>query len=147
VIRDVTIDDLKDFEETAREFYATSQFLGKFSLERFVEMWTYLLTGGDGVIFAEDCDGEIVGAIGGIVHRDIYSEGLIAEEFFWFVKEAHRGRGLRLYRRFEEWARGRGAGQIQMVHLLDVMPERVSRFYTRSGFHPVETRYAKELRA
>lgn len=147
MIRELTIDDLPDLEETAREFYAASRALGEFKLDRFCEMWRFLLTGGDGVIFAWDSDGEIVGVLGGIVHRDIYSESTIAEEFFWFIREAHRGGGVALYRRFEQWARDKGAAQIQMVHLLDVMPERVSRFYRRAGFEPIETRYAKRLTA
>ena len=145
MIRTIGIDELGAVEEAAREFYAASRFLGSFRLERFCAIWELLLTSGAGVIFAEDCDGEIVGVIGGIVHQEIYGEEVIAEEFFWFVREAFRGAGVRLYRRFEDWARERGASEIQMVHLFDSMPDRVAKFYLRSGFEPVEMRYRKAL--
>ena len=145
MIRAISIDELPAVQQCAREFYGASRFLGEFCLERFCEIWKFLLTGGDGVIFADERDGEVVGTIGGIVHRDVYSEAIVAEEFFWFVREQYRGSGLALYRRFEAWAVAHGAETIQMVHLCDVMPEKVERFYVRAGFHPAEMRYVKEL--
>jgi len=108
--------------------------------------WTALITQGSGVIFAYEKDGELVGTIGGVVHRDIYGEALIAVEFFWFIQEEHRGMGIRLYKTFENWARNRGASSIQMMHLLDLMPEKVGHFYLRQGYEPIETRYSKRLR-
>lgn len=145
VIREIGTDELDKVEEAAHEFYAASRFLGAFSLARFCELWTRLLELGAGVIFADDCDGELVGMIGGMLHRETYGEALIADEFFWFVREGSRGSGVALYRRFEEWARERGAVEIQMVHLFDSMPEKVAKFYLHSGFEPVEMRYRKVL--
>ena len=115
MIRAISIDELPSVQKCAGEFYGASRFLGKFCLARFCEIWTFLLTGGDGVIFADERDGEIAGLIGGIVHREVYSEAIVAEEFFWFVREACRGSGLALYREFEKWARAKGAATIQMV--------------------------------
>jgi GNAT superfamily N-acetyltransferase len=156
MIRPITIDELSAVEDAARDFYAASRFLGGFRIERFCETWAALLATGAGVIFAaldgaedgidpaED-PGAVAGVIGGLLHREIYGEALIAEEFFWFCRPERRGAGVALYRRFEQWARERGAATIQMVHLLDVMPEKVARFYLRSGFEPVEMRYVKAL--
>src|SRR5207344_979862 len=112
-------------EDAAREFYSASRFLGEFSLDRFCEIWAHLLSTGAGVIFAdergENGTRELEGVIGGIVHPEIYGHELVAEEFFWFVRAEHRGAGVRLYRRFEDWARERGAARLQMVHLFDSM--------------------------
>ena len=145
MIRTIDTDELEKVEDAAHEFYAASKFLGTFRLDRFIEIWAQLLASGAGVIFADDLDGEIMGVIGGVIHREIYGEALIAEEFFWFVREGARGAGVALYRRFERWARERGAREIQMVHLFDSMPAKVARFYLRSGFEPVEMRYRKAL--
>jgi GNAT superfamily N-acetyltransferase len=145
MIRTVEIADLPRTECAAREFYASSRAFGEFHLARFVDVWRELLASGAGVIFAYEYGGRIEGAIGGLVHRDLYGEALIAEEFFWFIRAAHRGAGVALYRQFERWARERGASSIQMVHLLDLMPEKVGRFYLRAGFQPIETRYQKRL--
>jgi GNAT superfamily N-acetyltransferase len=146
VIREITIGELARVEDAAREFYAASRMLGaRFRIDRFREIWEPLLRAGAGVIFADWRQDEIAGVIGGIVHREIYGDALVAEEFFWFVREQYRGAGVALYRRFEEWARGRGASSIQMVHLFDSMPEKVAKFYLRSGFEPAEMRYVKQL--
>ena len=145
MIEPVTIDQLRELEDAARAFYASSAALRTFNLARFVEVWTILLSGGRAAIFAER-RGAVVGAIGGILHPDLYDPSReVADEFFWFVLPEHRGAGVALYRAFERWARERGAHQIQMCHLTDVMPAKVSRFYERAGFQPIETRYAKEL--
>lgn len=144
MIRQATVEDLPKLETCAREFYASSRFLKEFSLFRFCEMWTTLLHNG-GVIFIALESEEITGVMGGFIHRDLYSESMVAEEMFWFVRSAFRGVGIRLYRAFEAWAQAAGATTIQMVHLLDSMPEKISAFYRRIGFEPIETRYSKRL--
>jgi GNAT superfamily N-acetyltransferase len=145
MIRPLSVTELPLLEACAREFYGASRFLETFDMNRFRAIWEALLGSGNAVIFIDDRDGEIAGTLGGLVHPDIYGGELVAEEFFWFVRESHRGRGIRLYREFERWARDKGAVSIQMVHLLDVMPQKVSQFYLCEGFQPVETRYAKSL--
>ena len=151
MIRTVGIDELDALEDAAHEFYAASRFLGgAFSISRFREIWQSLLGTGAGVIFADYCGegqgvSKIAGTIGGIVHREIYGEEMIAEEFFWFVREGARGSGVRLYRKFEEWARKQGAVRIQMAHLRDSMPEKVGKFYLHTGFELAEMRFVKAL--
>jgi GNAT superfamily N-acetyltransferase len=144
-IRPLAPCELARLEDCAREFYAASRWLGTFEPERFRQIWTELLSTGAGVIFAALDHGAVIGAIGGIVHREIYGPRMIAEEFFWFVRPGARGAGVALYRRFEEWARAKGAHQLHMVHMCDSMPEKVARFYLRSGFEPAEIRYGKDL--
>lgn len=145
LIRPATVEDLPRCGQSAQEFYESAPSLGSFELDRFITMWTMLLGNGSGVIFLLLNGEVIVGAIGGVAYPDAYTAKLMATEFFWFVGESSRGRGVRLYRMFEDWARERGCAQIRMVHLLDLMPEKVARFYDRAGFKPLEVHYAKEL--
>lgn len=145
-IRQAEIADLPKLAAGAAEFYAASEFLTSFDIGRFCETWSSLISGANGVIFLEEGDdGLINGALGGIIHRDIYGEALIAEEGFWFMRPDMRGGGVKVYRAFENWAKARGAVSLQMVHLLDSMPEKVARFYRAVGFKAVETRYTKTL--
>lgn len=146
MIRQATIEDLPNLHACGREFYASSAHIGGFGIERFCKVWADLL-GMGGVIFIDERDGQVAGTIGGLIHRDIYGEEMIAEEFFWFVREEFRGGGLRLYRAFKQWAIEQGAASIQMVHMLDLMPEKVGSFYLRDGYKPVETRYSLRLAA
>lgn len=147
MIRALTAGELGRVEDAAREFYASSRVLGEFSLERFREIWGELLKTPAAVIFADVRSDGLAGVIGGLAHREIYSDRMIAEEFFWFVREAQRGSGIALYRAFERWARERGAAEIHMAHLFDSMPDKVAKFYLRAGFEPVEMRYKKSLTA
>ena len=132
----------------AQEFYASSQFLRKFDMDKFVAFWNAIIKSEQGIIFAAFDDGEIIGAIGGMAFPEPYSGELIVQEFFWFVRPGHRGTaGIRLYKAFEEWSRDKQAVAIRMVHLMDSMPEKLSRVYQQLGYTPVETMYTKELAA
>jgi GNAT superfamily N-acetyltransferase len=142
-----TFEDLVRLLPLAEEFYAASQFLKKFDAERFIATWTRLLSERTGVIFLLEQDGIVTGALGGVVYPEPYSGDLVATEFFWFVTESARGGrgGIQLYREFESWARERGAAEIRMVHLLDLMPAKVERFYKHCGFEPIEVHFVKGL--
>lgn len=129
----------------SREFYASSRFLGDFDIEKFRGIWTQLLNSNMGVIFVVEEGSEPVGVIGGFVHAELYSGKVVAEEMFWFASPTKRGVGVKLYRAFENWARERGAETLQMVHLMDSMPDKLESFYTHMGFEPVEMRYSKRL--
>ena len=145
-LRETRVEDLPKLETCAREFYTASRFLKDFDPERFVSMWTGLLDSGAGVILLlEDETGEIDGTLGGVVYPEPYSGTLIATEFFWFVKQARRGEGLKLLRAFEAWARAKGCAQIRMAHLVDVMPAKLEKVYRRFGYTPAEVLYVKEI--
>ena len=146
-LRLASVEDLPAMHGAAQEFYDSSVALRHFDIDKFTAIWTQFLQVNFGVIFLAEQDGQIEGALGGVIHPDLYGTELIAEEFFWFIRKESRGAGIGLYRKFEEWARGRGAVEIQMVHLLDLMPEKVGAFYRRAGFTPIETRYSKRLPA
>jgi GNAT superfamily N-acetyltransferase len=152
MIEPLTAAQLPELEPGAREFYASSTVLRYLDPARFIEIWTAFLRSGNAAIFAsrddaEEKPGMITGAIGGILHPDLYDGSrTIADEFFWFARPEHRGAGVALYRAFEAWARERGASEIQMCHLIDSMPAKVARFYAGAGFRAVEVRYSKELR-
>lgn len=146
VIRQATHEDLPKLETAGREAYASSKHFSPFEMERFLSAWTKLLDGGTGAVFiAEDAEGKVHGAIGGVIYPDLYTSRMIATEFFWFMRPGHRGPGLQLYYRFEEWAREKCASQIRMTHLCDLMPEDLKWLYGELGFDPIEINYAKEL--
>lgn len=145
VIREATIADLPLIEPGAREFYAASEHLRNLNMEHFIKNWNMLLSSGTGVIFFLEDTEQVTGFIGGTRFPDMNNGELIATECFWFVRQAARGHGWRLYRRFERWAKESGCVQIQMVHLADSMPEQLERFYERLGFKRAEVRYCKEL--
>lgn len=147
MIRLATIADLRRLEPLAREFYAASKHLGKFDIECFAQFWGGCVQNGIGVVFLLEEAGEIVGTIGGVAYPDPYSGEAVATEFFWYVRDGHRGGGMRLYRAFEDWARAKNCTQIRMVHLTDSMPEKLRAVYIKLGYTAIETHYGKPLYA
>lgn len=147
-IRQAVESDLANLADCAEAFYASSEKLHEFELDRFVGLWTVLIRNGSGVMFVlEDEHGRgLAGAIGGMVHPEPYSKGTVAQEMFWFVRpEARGGRGVALYKAFEAWAQTKKATEIRMGYLVDLMPEKVAHFYERAGFERVEVGYSKRL--
>lgn len=138
---------LRALAEGAREFYAASKFLGSFDIQKFVDFWRPMIESEVGVIFIAEDDGEIAGAIAGLAYAEPYSGDLVVQEFFWFVRPGRRGPGLKLYEALEFWARQKGAKALRMVHLMDSMPDKLSRVYKRLGYKQVETLYSKDLAA
>ena len=145
MIRTATIDDLVTLADLAAQFYASSKFLNDFNLECFETTWTQLLSSGMGAVFVLDGVDGPIGALGGVAYPDINSGRLTATEFFWFVDPAFRGKGLSLYKAFEDWARSKRCSEIRMVHLADSMPSQLERLYERLGFDMAEVHYRKEL--
>lgn len=138
---------LRSLAPGAQEFYASSKFLRKFEIDKFVTFWKNMIESGMGTIIAAFDEGEPIGAIGGLAYPDPYSGEMTVQEFFWFVRPEHRGpAGLRLYFALEKWAKEeKGATVIRMAHLTDSMPEKLTRVYTRLGFEHAETVYSKDL--
>lgn len=143
-VRTATVADLFRMEDTAKQFYAASKYLRYFDFKKFRDVWASLLRN-QGIILIYESEGQIKGALGGLLHTSLYGQELIAEEFFWFMRHDSRGAGVRLYAAFEEWAKKQGAACIHMVHLEDVMPDKVAHFYLSRGYEPIETRYEKRL--
>lgn len=146
MIRQATIEDLPKMERVAREFEKTSAFIDKINFDTFIRSWESFLGNGIGVIFAvvED-SGDIIGAIGGVSYPDIHSGALVASEFFWFIRHDKRGDGLRLFHKFQEWAKQKGCKTIRMCHMIDSMPKKLAKVYDRLGFRAAEIHYTKEL--
>ncbi len=148
MIRAATKEDIPRLNEIAIEFFSCSKHLEGFSLERFIASWTTILEADMGCIFiAVNEKDDIVGTIAGLSYPDINSGVQTALETFWYVLERHRtgGTGIRLCRRFEEWARERGCAWVRMGHLADVMPDTVASMYERLGYEKTETMYAKRI--
>lgn len=130
-------------------FFAEARPPGtRFDERHWSETWTALLDSGDAMLAAlHNEQGDLVGAVGGIVHQDANTDARMATELFWYVFPAYRstGAGLLLLSEFEVWARLRGAQYCCMVALSAVMPVEVGAIYQKAGYNPLETYYVKAL--
>ncbi len=145
MIAPLDVSELNQLAALGAKFYAESGLPGRFVPDVFEASWRQFYSIGMGQIFKLEVDGQIVGAIGGMVYPDPNDADLVASEMFWFVDPAARGGGIRLFSAFEDWAKQRGAKRIAMIHLQSLAPEALERLYLRKGYRKIESHYFKTL--
>ncbi len=139
------LDRLTELAVLGSEFYGEGRLPGTFDPVVFTATWQQLLSTGAGGLFVLEEDGKMLGAIGAIAYPCPNNGETIAAEMFWYVRREHRGRGLRLFDAFEAWAKAKGARRLAMVHLLELTPAALERFYRSRGYRAVEVHYIKEV--
>uniref|UniRef100_A0A6H1ZL20 Putative acetyltransferase n=1 Tax=viral metagenome TaxID=1070528 RepID=A0A6H1ZL20_9ZZZZ len=133
--------DLKKLIGMATRFAGSSKFT-RFNPEIFVQTWENLFDMGIGVIFIFD---DFKGMLGAIKYPDPNSGEMTATEMFWWVDPEYRGKGNRLLTEYEKWANENDCSRAIMVHLSDIMPEKLKAFYNRKGYIEMETHFVKEI--
>lgn len=145
MIRLLEINELPLAYELGLEFYKEGKLPGALKKEVFISTWTRLISTKMGVIFGL-FDDKFIGMIGGFVFPDPNDGALVATEMFWYVDKQYRGiGGIKLLKKFEKWAVSVKAKRLIMVHLADLMSDKLKRFYNKQGFSSTEVHYIKEL--
>ncbi|MFZ2950891.1 MAG: GNAT family N-acetyltransferase [Desulfuromonadaceae bacterium] len=105
-----------------------------------------MIRSGAAVVFALMVGDKVVGGLGGIKGPDLHHPRIVAVETFWFVLPEFRGKGLRLFAAFENWAVEKKCDAVAMVHLTDSQPEILEKLYRRKGYELIEKHYLKVLK-
>jgi len=100
-----------------------------------------LLASDVGAVFVSEADGVVTGMIGLLVFEHPITGARTATELFWWVDPEHRGQGVRLLTRGEQWAATAGA---QYVHMIAPTPA-VGHLYERLGYDFLESSYQKAI--
>lgn len=147
MIRELTFAELTLCLRIAPLFFIEGLLPGKFNEDVFIQTWEKLYSINIGKIHGAFNGDNLCGAIGGIIFPDPNTGEIIATEMFWYVAADFRKgtQGLRLLNCFENWAIKEGAKRIIMVHLNNLQSDRLSVFYKRKGYSPIETHYIKEV--
>ena len=146
MIEELTSETIGDMEVIGEAFTTEANY-PKFNLDRFTGFWTQVIDAKIGKVFAVREDGKLVAALGMATTFDPNSGQLMALEQFWYVMPSHRKTraGLELFRAFEKAGKEAGAKRLVMVHLANLTPESLQKFYEREGFRLVEQTFWKEL--
>lgn len=147
MIDELDLDTLPQIIPIGEAFAKEANYPGGWSWPDFARMWASLLNGGLGKIFISEDRGTLAGALGAVFTPDPYSGQLTAVEQFWYVLPAHRKTraGMELFLAFQEEAQKRQAKKMVMVHLANMTPESLQKFYEKEGFRLAEQIFWKEL--
>lgn len=99
------------------------------------------------IILVIDSNG-IKGCIAGLVGSSMFDKNqIIASERMWFVNKNYRGskESLYLFKQFELECLKNKVSLITMVHLSNVMPEKVKNIYLKNNYKQTETHYIKKI--
>ena len=146
VIRRATLDDLQRVVGMFAEFVSSSQYaryVGNDSAHA-TKMMTRIIEGADCALFvADSSDNGVIGMLGVMAFIQPFSGELVASELFWWLDPKHRGNGVWLLRRAENWAREYGAKRLSMMAPID--KQRVAEIYSAIGYQEVERVFQRDL--
>lgn len=147
MIRAATQADVPRIIELGITLHATTSYASQPYVHEKAASFLLQLIHGEGVVFVADVGGEVVGAMAGGIVDQWFSHDLIAYDYSIFVLPSRRHGiiALRLIRAFIEWAKLRGASQVQMGICTAVNVDAISRLYESAGFRLAGPLYMQEI--
>lgn len=144
-IRLATEEDVFDILVLAREFSKEAPTTHKWDRNKTEAFILASIQSPASTILILEEDGEIVGALVGIIHQMYMSQTTLATELGWFVSKDYRGRkgSILLMKTFEEWAKSNGADYVVMGDISNI--NVLEKLYTKFGYKRSETVYMKEV--
>lgn len=146
---DIRLENIKDVVYLAEKMHGESAYADMpFSVE-VVAQRIY-----DQVILSEDGFGVIaykdtnpVGMIGGALATQFFGPSIFAYDFGWYVTPKQRGSSIaiRLLKKFEKWAKKRGAEELHLGVTTGVNPEKTAKMFERMGYTYVGKNYTLKL--
>jgi len=150
-IRFASLADIPACVHIGQQVHATTRFAAlPYEPERVRRQLRDLITIGQNqrrthaLLLAENSAGQIVGGLVACIEHPLFSSLPVATVAQYLVLPQHRqgGAGLRLLTAFREWARQRGAAELQVGVNSGADIARLDRFLRRLGFQPTGGNYA-----
>lgn len=140
-----TDDDFARLVPLGHRFYAEASIPGEFSANAFMASLRTWKENMPCIVLGLECNGNLVGAIAGVIITYPFDGCKVLNEVFWYVDPSCRGHGIRLYKELERWAVANKVKRITMGHLIGEKAEAMSKYLLRKGYQPLEIHYSKEL--
>ena len=149
MIRKIESKETDSLIEGAKSFFAEGAIPGGFDAAHLSKSWRQLIESKVGVVFVSiGLTNHFEGALGAVLCPNLFNNGSLAVECFWYVMPEFRGSPLaiRLLHAFEAWAKEHSAKFVAMIHLENLHAEKLRKLYDRMGYKKVETHYVKEIK-
>lgn len=137
MIRPATHDDVPRLIELGALLHGSTVYADLVYSHEKTAKTLHSLIDGDGVMFVATVDDVIVGGLAGAITDQWFNDDLVAYDLCLFIEPGRR-QGLHAFKMvtaFQEWARLKGAKQIQMGIATAVNVEGTARLYRYAGFH------------
>lgn len=149
MIREATLLDMPRLAELGGAYVCEAQEHHKYPLDlSYAAMNAALyIDSPDACLFVAVDGTRTVGFFWGSLVRFPWSRVPIAMDSLLYVEPGFRGKlhGVQLVRRFEKWARARGAAEVAISVASGIAEERACALYERMGYRPVGYQFRKEL--
>jgi GNAT superfamily N-acetyltransferase len=98
-------------------------------------------------LVAETEDKKIVGFFCGLLDRQFFTDQIRAIDLALFVKEEYRGSSasVKFIKKFEQWAKQKGATQIWLGQSVGHNIEQTKNFYERLGYKTMGVNTLKDI--
>lgn len=145
MIREATLVDIPTLVSLGCAFMRESGYSAHFAINRQAQtrLAMKLIRSPTGKVFVDESNREVVGMIGVIATDHPHSGDCCLSELFWYVSPYHRGSGVRLLKAAEKWGREIGARKFLVVS----PTAKVSEFYRRVGFAPLEEQFIMDIQS
>lgn len=145
IIREATEKDIFDILVLAREFSREAPSTHKWDKDKTEAFCQAAIHNTNTTLLILEEDGELQGAIVGLINEMYMSQTVIATELAWFVSKDYRGKrgSILLLKTFEEWAKNSNADYVCMGDIHGIAS--LENLYTRMGYSKCETTYMKEV--
>jgi len=147
IVRKAGPDDTKVFTAIAEQFVLESpMYKGiAFDHESYEIFLRYVFESDQYLALIYEQDGEVAGAIMGMICSFLYSPELQASDLGFYVKPEYRGKrvAVKLEAAYREWARSKGARKVALG--VTTGDKTAGAFYERLGYTYVGSNYAMML--
>lgn len=147
-IRPLTIEELPLCVPFGQQFFQEFNLRGVFNPDHFLATWTTFFWTVPSVVLGVYRDGTLVGGMGAISSKDMFTGDQVATELFWYIGAAHRtGTGaLRVLRAYEDWGMRQQVDELRISHFKMKNDEQLQRLYEHRGYVLLEQGYQKRLK-
>lgn len=149
MIRPATVEDIPVIVELGSKLHIESSYrCHAFNKDKVAKLMESLIVGGEyGVVFVAEIDGEIIGGIAGGIDEWWFGDTLHAFDFSFFIAPEYRGgsAAFRLLLAFQEWAKIRGAVEIDIGISTGIHEDKTERFYEKMGYVKTGRTFGKKL--
>lgn len=149
IIRVATREDVDGLLDLHAQFHAESPFsaFAPINTDRIIATLLAMIEADDARIFVLLKERQIVGALGCMLTTMWFSDAIVCQELFFFIKPEARvpAAASGLIAQTEEWAQRNGALAMALSSIENESRRGVSLFYRRRGYTSAEETFVKEL--